>query len=158
MAGTAQAAWYWSSAGDTNLIGSYSINGWLYSWSAKSDIATWVGAAQLPKFFQKDTAIRHPSSTPFFFDAIWPDTWPTITDLPPTDLYKGDVNSALGRCALARHPLNKKARAVRGQPLQGGINMSYADGHSGPLSLQKIKTVIWHQDYAPTQDPWRTQP
>jgi prepilin-type N-terminal cleavage/methylation domain-containing protein len=28
VAGTAGAAWYWNN--DTNLIGSYSINGWLY--------------------------------------------------------------------------------------------------------------------------------
>jgi prepilin-type N-terminal cleavage/methylation domain-containing protein/prepilin-type processing-associated H-X9-DG protein len=158
VAGTAQAPWYWNASNDTNMLGSYSINGWLYKWDAKSDIATWIGAADAPKFFQRDTAVRQPSLTPFFFDAIWPDTWPKISDLPPTDLFLGNVNSSLGRCIIARHPLDKKARAVQGQKLPSGINMSYADGHSGKLPLQKIKTVMWHQDYSPTPDPWSTKP
>jgi prepilin-type processing-associated H-X9-DG protein len=95
--------------------------------------------------------------TPFFFDAIWPDTWPTITDLPPVDLWLGAVNGSLGRCCIARHPL-KKIRVTSGQKLPGAINMSYVDGHSGRLPLQNIKTVYWHKDYQPTGDPWRTTP
>ena len=66
MAGTATAPWYWSSQNDTNMLGSYSINGWLYNWDSKSDIATWIQAADAPKFFQKDTAIKQPAATPFF--------------------------------------------------------------------------------------------
>jgi len=159
VAGTAQAPWYWSAANDTNMVGSYSINGWLYYWDSKSGgISLWVSQANLPKFFQKDAAIRQPSLTPFFFDAIWPDTWPQITEQPPADLFIGNVNSALGRCTIARHPLMKNARAVNGQRLPGSIAMSYADGHSGKLPLQRIKSVIWHQDYRPTDDPWRTTP
>jgi prepilin-type N-terminal cleavage/methylation domain-containing protein len=158
VAGTASAAWFWNN--DTNLIGSYSINGWLYYWdNSSSGIAQWVSVASLPKFFQKDTNIRHPEQTPFFFDAIWPDTWPAITDKPPADLFAGDVNNALGRCCIARHPLGRNpTRTVSGQVLPGGIDMSYADGHAGKLPLQKLKTVYWHQDYVPTGDPWRTTP
>jgi len=157
VAGTAAAPWYWNS--DTNLIGSYSINGWLYYWDSKSGgISQWVSVGNLPKFFQKDISIRQPSLTPFFFDAIWPDTWPVISDLPPTDLFLGNVNLALGRCAIARHPLQKGAKAVTGKNLPSSINMSYADGHAGKLPLQKLKSVIWHQDYQPTDDPWKTTP
>ena len=157
VAGTASAPWLWNS--DQNLQGSFSINGWLYYWDTKNGgISTWVSAASLPKFFQKDTAVRQPSLTPFFFDAIWPDTWPQISDLPSTDLFLGNVNSALGRCTIARHPLQKKAKGTTGQKLPAGIDVSYVDGHAGKLPLQKIKSVIWHQDYIPTDDPWKTTP
>src|SRR5437870_7228217 len=113
VAGTARAAWIWN--GDTNLTGSYSINGWLYYWENKADgISTWIGASELPKFFQKDTAIQKPALTPFYMDAICPDTWPSSPDLPQTDLFLGAVNSSLGRICLSRHPL-RNARAVTGQ-------------------------------------------
>ncbi|MGA2866393.1 MAG: prepilin-type N-terminal cleavage/methylation domain-containing protein [Verrucomicrobiota bacterium] len=160
VAGTAAAPWNWNPANNNDLLGSYSINGWLYYWDTKPDgIIQWVSASDRPKFFQKDSAIRQPALTPFFFDAIWPDTWPTIADQPPTDLFLGDVNDALGRCCIARHPLPRgAARAVSGKPLPSAINMGYADSHAAKLPLQKIKTVTWHQDYLPLADPWRTTP
>jgi len=163
MAGTAVHPWLWSTtaspggAPPVEVMGSYSINGWLYYFDRKPDgVSTWV--QDYSKFFQKDVAVTQPALTPFFMDAIWPDTWPTRTDLPSTDLYLGNVNQALGRICIARHPLQKNARAANGRPLPGAINMSYVDGHSAKLPLQKIKTVIWHKGYAPIGDPWRTTP
>jgi prepilin-type processing-associated H-X9-DG protein len=90
-------------------------------------------------------------------DALWPDLWPGKDDLPPTDLFLGNVNTSLGRCTIARHPLAK----VKVQPrdrLPSGINMSYADGHAGRIALQDIKTPTWHVGYVPIQDPWSTTP
>jgi prepilin-type N-terminal cleavage/methylation domain-containing protein len=160
VAGTAAAPWYWSASGNTNMTGSYSINGWLYYWdnSNPNGISLWVGAADLPKFFQKDTAITQPALTPFFMDAIWPDTWPKADGTVPTDLFNGNVNSSLGRIMLARHPLTPGARAVNGQKIPGAINMVYSDGHSSRLPLQRMKSVIWHRDYRPIEDPWRNTP
>ncbi len=57
-------------------------------------------------------------------DALWPDLWPGKDDLPPTDLYLGNVNSSLGRCCLARHPL-LRLKVKQGQALPSAINMSY---------------------------------
>jgi len=34
--------------------------------------------------------------------------------------------------------------------------MSYPDGHAGKFPLRKIKSVIGHQDYVPTDDSWCT--
>ena len=159
VTGTAAAAWKWNASNDPDMLGSYSINGWLYYWDSKpGGISQWVNQGDLPRFFQKESTIRQPSLTPFFFDAIWPDTWPKITDVPPPDLFLGNVNNALGRCTIARHPLIRNARAINGQPVPGAINFSYADGHSAKLPLQKIKSVIWHQNYVPTDNPWRTAP
>jgi len=155
VAGTAAHAWFWNNS--TNMMGSYSINGWLYYYDTKPDgVSAWV--QDFPKFFQKDTAVSHPSLTPFFMDAIWPDTWPVISDLPATDLYRGNVNSALGRISIARHPLQREARAANPNPLPSAIEVSYADGHAGKLPLQKLKTVYWHKGYVPTENVWRTTP
>jgi len=153
-AGTAGAPWFWNN--DTNLLGSYSINGWLYYYETVSDgISRWIGADQLPKFFQKDTLVTQPSLTPFFMDSIWPDCWPTISDVPPTDLYNGDVNTSLGRICITRHSL-MHAKSFNGRPLPGAIITSYVDGHAAKLPLQAIKTVIWHRDYVPVGNPWKT--
>ena len=158
-AGNAAAPWNWSAV-LTNLLGSYAINGWLYYYdtSNPNGISRWIGPDQRPKFFQKDTAIASPSTTPFFMDALWPDLWPGKEDVPPADLFAGDDTTSLGRCCLARHPLMRGAKAKSGQPLPSAINMSYADGHAGKLRLQDIKTVTWHVNYTPISDPWRTSP
>jgi prepilin-type N-terminal cleavage/methylation domain-containing protein len=151
-AGTAAAAWIWNS--DPNRTGSYSINGWLYYYDTKPDgVSTWV--KDKPKFFQKDTLVAMPALTPFFMDAIWPDTWPEISDTPAADLFLGNVNSALGRVSIARHPLNR-TRSTSRQPLPSAINMGYVDGHAGKIPLQKLKTVYWHVGYVPVEDIWKT--
>jgi prepilin-type N-terminal cleavage/methylation domain-containing protein/prepilin-type processing-associated H-X9-DG protein len=158
-AGTAAAPWRWSTSGGVDVTGSYSINGWLYYWEQKAGgISDWISASDLPKFFQKETAVSQPTLTPFFMDAIWPDTWVTRADLPPSDMFLGNVNQALGRVCIARHPLLRGAKTSTGKPLQGSINMSYADGHAGKLPLRQIKMVVWHRDYQPIGDPWKTTP
>jgi prepilin-type N-terminal cleavage/methylation domain-containing protein/prepilin-type processing-associated H-X9-DG protein len=161
-AGTASSPWYWSLLMDTyntTNTGSYSINGWMYYYEvANNGISTWISAGDSPKFFQRDSAITQPSLTPFFMDSIWPDTWPLAADLPPSDLFLGDVNSSLGRICLARHPMMGNAKSASGQRLPSAINMAYADGHSGKIPLQNLKSVIWHQGYQPIYDPWKTKP
>jgi prepilin-type processing-associated H-X9-DG protein len=153
-AGTASAAWIWNS--DPNRTGSYAINGWLYYYDTKPDgVSTWV--SDKAKFFQKDTLIAMPALTPFFMDAIWPDTWPEISDAPASDLFLGNVNSALGRISIARHPLNR-THSTSGKALPSGINIGYVDGHSGKIPLQKLKTVYWHVGYVPVEDVWKTSP
>jgi prepilin-type N-terminal cleavage/methylation domain-containing protein len=155
MAGTAAEAWKWDSVGNMEILGSYAINGWLYYYDTKPNgVSTWV--TDRDKFFQTDTAILHPARTPFFMDAIWPDTWPTIGGLPPNDLFLGDVNSSLGRIFIARHPLQRNARAVSPQRVPGAIHMSYVDGHAVKIPLQQLKSVIWHRNYVPVEDPWLT--
>ena len=153
-AGTAGAAWIWNN--DPKLTGSYSINGWLYYYDTKTDgVSTWI--TDKAKFFQRDTAIKMPVLTPFFMDAIWPDTWPEITDTPALDLFLGNVNSALGRISITRHPL-KHLNAVSGKAIPGAIDIGYVDGHSGKIPLQKLKTLYWHLGYVPVEDVWKTSP
>ena len=159
-AGTASAPWYWSldNYNATNT-GSYAINGWLYYYEVVNNgISTWISSSDLPKFFQKDSAITQPALTPFFMDALWPDTWPQSSDTPPHDLFLGDVNSSLGRICLARHPFVPGAKSANGKALPSAINMAFADGHAGKIPLQRLKSVVWHKDYQPIWDPWKTSP
>ncbi len=156
MAGTAAAPWKWTStANNVDVIGSYSINGWLYYYDTKPDgVSRWI--TDQAKFFQKEAAILHPARTPFFMDAIWPDTWPSVGETPPTDLFLGDVNSALGRICITRHALLRGFKAARQRPLPSAIQLSYVDGHAAKLPLPKLKSVIWHKDYTPVDDIWKT--
>jgi prepilin-type processing-associated H-X9-DG protein len=59
---------------------------------------------------------------------------------------------------LTRHPLLRNARTATNQKIPGAINVCYADGHTARLLLQKMKSVIWHRDYVPSEDPWTTAP
>jgi prepilin-type N-terminal cleavage/methylation domain-containing protein/prepilin-type processing-associated H-X9-DG protein len=157
--GTAKAPWLWSPTADPLLNeGSYAINGWLYQWDPNGDIRQWVPASDEPKFFKKESSVIHPSETPTFFDAIWPDAWPRITDRLANNLSVGDYNTALGRCSISRHPFNSGARAITGQPVPGGINMAFVDGHASSWKLQNIKMLYWHLTFIPNADSWATSP
>jgi len=157
--GNARAPWFWYLTDDPRLqLGSYAINGWLYEWeSPPADITQWVSPADSAKCFQKETGITSPTQTPTFFDAIWPDAWPKITDKPYRYLTTGSYSSPLGRCSIARHPA-QAVEAVQNKPVPGAINMSFADGHASRWKLQDIKNVIWHVGYTPITDPWAISP
>ena len=156
--GTASSPWYWGGAPNPILnTGSYAINGWLYWWDPKADIAIWIPGSEAGLFFQKESRLTQPSSTPSFYDAIWPDTWPLITDQLASDLSVGDASIPLGRCSLSRHPL-KVAKATKNQAVPGAINMSFADGHVANWKLQNIKNVVWHVGFTPNANPWATGP
>ena len=88
-------------------------------------------------------------------DALWPDLWPMKEDMPPADLFLGDVNSSLGRCCLARHPL-MRVKSKRNEPLPSAIDMSYIDGHAAKIRLQDLKRPTWHVGYTPIGNPWKT--
>jgi hypothetical protein len=60
-------------------------------------VSRWIGPSEKPKFFQKDTTIESPSTTPFFMDALWPDLWPGKDEIPPTDLFAGNELQSCSR-------------------------------------------------------------
>jgi prepilin-type processing-associated H-X9-DG protein len=78
--------------------------------------------------------VRSPAETMFDSDGIWIDAWPNQGERIPADKIRGE-NTGIGRIAIDRH--------------NGGINMTYADGHAKWVKrdmLTKIK-------YCP-QDGW----
>jgi len=160
--GTATLPWYWGSAPDPKLnTGSYALNGWLYKYESTGNIAQWISASDAPKFFQKESAITRAVDTPTFYDGIWPDMWPKITGQLSTtsDLATGDAadQHSFGRCSISRHP-QKRGKLTFNQPVQGVINMGFADGHASIMKLQNIKNAVWHFGFTPNANPWATSP
>jgi prepilin-type N-terminal cleavage/methylation domain-containing protein/prepilin-type processing-associated H-X9-DG protein len=158
--GDAKTPWFWNTVADPKLNqGSYAMNGWLYEYRPGSGIEKWVSASDGNKFFAREASITQPTDTPTFFDAIWPDTWPKITDQPALDLAMGAPNPSsvpgLGRVCISRHP-PKPATVTANQVLPGTINMGFADGHVSGKKLQMIKDVNWHVGFTRSSDPWAT--
>jgi prepilin-type N-terminal cleavage/methylation domain-containing protein len=155
--GNLTAPWRWAIQIDPNLqLGSYAINGWLYSQSQYNPSTNADGSPSLyaPFYYVRDTSIRIPTMTPVFVDGIWPDAWPQGTLAPSQDLIKGTDLSPFGVISAPRHPLLKNAINIPNQPVPGAENMSYADGHAGRLRLQQIKNLMWHLGSVPVGDPW----
>ena len=164
--GDAKSTWYWNAGTmvDTNYDqGSYAINGWLYGDSPISGGATTVNPAG---YFVKESGIVNPTLTPAFYDSIWVDAWPSVTDLPSIglDLITGSPGVDLppngneyDRLLIARHPLSP-GKTVFNQPIPGQIDMAYVDGHASIFKLQDAKTVYWCRGWPGSiGSPWATQ-
>jgi prepilin-type N-terminal cleavage/methylation domain-containing protein len=146
--GDAATAWIWVASGKT-YWGSYAMNSWLYTYEGAS-----VHFGDRTRYFIKDTAIKFPSKTPFFMDAIWPDLWPDAASTPARNLYVGDRPSGkMGRCTIARHLVSSPKAAPRsvpaGQKLPGGIGMGFTDGHVEMVRLENLWQYYWHNNYVP---------
>jgi len=148
--GDYKTAWYYTY---TNSNGSYTMNGWLYSggWS-------FAGVGPVTEAFGKDSAIRNSNLTPIYGDGIWPDAWPETNDLCNTrNLQTGqEGNVALGpegmdRYFIARHgphrPNVPPVNVNLTQPLPGGINMVFFDGHVENVSLDSLWGLYWHPNW-----------
>ncbi len=152
--GTLTVPWFWNGVYTiSNLnMGSYTINGWLYSQSTIYCPCT--VAPYNTMYYSKDSSITMPTITPVFVDGIWPDTWPQGNNSPPFDVVHGSDGSALGRVCVPRHPLLPNATTAQNVPLPGMENMSFADGHAARLPLEQIKNLMWHLGSVPVGDPW----
>lgn len=81
------------------------------------------------------------SDIPLFGDAVWPDSWPEPSDLPPPFPYghpPEDPNwpSYMGRFCIVRHGL--------------AINMAFADGHAQRVSLVELWKLRWRPNWPAT--------
>ena len=130
---------------DKSYIGSYAMNGWLYT--------------GLPDpsgcYFKTFSAVQKASTTPFFCDSIWADVWPDEKSGPAIDLTRGAVTPDIGRITIARHgisPSNVPRNMTGTTPLPGFINISFLDGHSERASLDSLWSFSWHLNYAPPQN------
>ena len=151
--------------------GSYAINGWLYddspgSWQSTMPPPNYnhtdrVGAGF---YFERVSAVKYPSGTPFFLDAMWPDLWPAAADNPkdPSDLFYGNTGSGGGtsqspapmwRALIARHgsrPPGAAPHAASAKvPFPGRVNVSFMDGHAEASRLDDLWLYTWSRDYVP---------
>ncbi len=168
--GTASTAWYaWPPDSVAPYNGSYSINGWLYSYdpSVANFITTWVAPPPTlvtlnPQFvFNKPTSVQRPAQTPFFNDAVAWNEWPLATDQPASDLSRGDYDSIWGmpRCTIWRHggktatsltpPIATRRPPFYVMPSEAAINIGFADGHVQLVKLKDLWNLYWHNGWSP---------
>jgi prepilin-type N-terminal cleavage/methylation domain-containing protein/prepilin-type processing-associated H-X9-DG protein len=140
--GLADYPWNWGVFGGSaaNYHGSYGINSWCYSETAPSKYD-----------YQKEVAINLPARTPYFSDSIWVDGGPSETDTPARNLYTGGDNNGMERITIARHGGKGAAAAPQsvpvGSPLQGRINIGFADGHVDAARLETLWNLYWHKGW-----------
>jgi prepilin-type N-terminal cleavage/methylation domain-containing protein/prepilin-type processing-associated H-X9-DG protein len=148
--GTADRAWVrWTSDNETKFFGSYGFNSWLYTREAD-----W-NPQKRPLCFNGEANIQKPASTPVFADENWVDGDPSENEPPAHDLYAGSPLTTwadnIGRYTISRHGGVRPASAPRNLPagakLPGGINVGYADGHSGLAPLESLWSLTWHLDW-----------
>jgi prepilin-type N-terminal cleavage/methylation domain-containing protein len=145
--GDAAHAWLWF--GSRTNIGSYAMNGWLYS-NLTGD----------SRAYSSETSIKHPTQVPMFCDSIWVDLFPTETDYPPADLYTADNGSGSGmsRVCIARHGgagLKAHASSVF-KPMPNGakVNMAFSDSHVESVRLEDFWSFEWHNGWkTPSKRP-----
>ena len=179
--GTAGNAWFWkiySNPNGTGTLlgtnGSYAMNGWFYKYT--SGMSTFINASDVQNFFTTEAAVRHPSETPLFVDAIWPDLWPYQGRVPDGKapytklLYEvyadgglasaGGVDQGMPRAVICRHwgkPLvtstvNVDVR-VKGRQLPGGVDVGLVDGHVEPCRLDDLWLYYWNENSTPVPRP-----
>ena len=151
--GSAINAWSWFSTAEHATNGSYAINGWLYPAAAT---VQWTGEDSATNYFVNENAIQHPTTTPVFVDAIWPDMWPYPTDQPISDLYQLSPldlpNAGMPIATIARHGSRSPASASDvsiDQPFPGLVNVGLADGHVESSKLDNLWLYTWHANYVP---------
>jgi len=179
--GTANKAWTWNVLSDPNnpaspfvvTNGSYGLNGWFYQYSTGMGF---INTSDAARFFGSAAAVTHPSLTPMFMDALWPDLWPYQGGVSDTstslkyELYNENGNANLGvgpgspkqgisRCTLARHgifppvtgTLNENQTTVPWPDV--GVNISLADGHVEYSSAQHLFQYYWNRNVVPKPFP-----
>ena len=170
--GTASLAWYnWPLGTTAPVNGSYSMNGWLFSWDpaiTSSMFSGWVGppptvVVNNPQFvFNKPTSVQRPAQTPLFNDAVVWNEWPLESDHPAPDLSQGEAVAIPGmtRCTIWRHggktatsPVSASIYRPFLMPNDAAINIGFDDGHAQMVKLNSLWSLYWHYNWRPSATP-----
>ena len=141
------------------IVGSYAHNGWLSrGWTSITFGVGGSGSAPVSarEPFGSEGEIRKPANTPLFSDAA---TWrvtPKSGDLPARNLEMPE-RSGMGALTMPRHG-SASGKASTDHPaserLPGGIVISFFDGHTELVPLERLWHLDWHKDYvAPVKRP-----
>jgi prepilin-type N-terminal cleavage/methylation domain-containing protein len=169
LIGTASLAWYeWPPNTAVAASGSYSINGWFFSYDPDFASSSWWGppppeVTSNPQFvFAKPTSVQRPAQTPFFNDAIVWNEWPTEANPPAPDLSQGEAFGITGmqRCTIWRHGGKTATSFVNGNvfypfllPNAAAINVGFDDGHAQLVKLNSLWSLYWHYNWKPSPTP-----
>jgi prepilin-type N-terminal cleavage/methylation domain-containing protein len=104
--------------------------------------------------FNKESALKTPSLTPYFGDAIFADFNAATTDASsPWDVYDGGNNGpGICRVAIARHGGSGPTtapRAISSGPgrLPGMSDIGFADGHAQLVKINDLWGLTWHANW-----------
>jgi prepilin-type N-terminal cleavage/methylation domain-containing protein len=172
--GTVNSAWdltgppgyWWFLQGDgpaQHRMGSYAKNDWLGNWWGPPwgppyvVSPYWEAPGPPSRGFRTADEIQRPSQTPVFVDSIyiW-GIWPMATDLPASNLQTGQQAAGyvpgMSLLAIPRHG-SRLSRVSTDHPasavLPGAVNLSFYDGHTETVRLDRLWQLYWHRDYQP---------
>ncbi len=144
------------------MFGSYGQNAWLtdfITFQESTVDGNGLGGSLHPQFmFARLSSVQKPSQTPVFFDQNYFLTMPLESDAPAADLYTGQpaytyARDGIGCCTILRHGGRTAGSSVpwqSGQPLPGGINLGFADGHVEFSKLPHLWSYTWHRNWNPS--------
>jgi prepilin-type processing-associated H-X9-DG protein len=148
------ADWNWTSRG-----GSYALNGHLvtlpmiFRYAGDPGFLSYVG----PKdSFKTEAQVTRPDLLPVVADGFLWAAWPHSFDLPRANIVGDDDPNPPGwnmqRVLFPRHgsrhlPVPSKWPTTK--PLPGAINVSFFDGHTEAVKLERLWQLYWHVDYVP---------
>jgi prepilin-type N-terminal cleavage/methylation domain-containing protein/prepilin-type processing-associated H-X9-DG protein len=162
----------------TDECGSYAYNGFFQFVNYRDVIGLLSGAdgidgmlnANNPQlYFLRDSEIAYPVKTPILADGTYPLCMPVINTYVPTpiNLTGGWRPDSLHRPATdVATPLFAKIDCVLisrhgarshpiptdhppSQPLPGGINVGFVDGHASLVPLEQLGSLYWHRKWEP---------
>jgi prepilin-type N-terminal cleavage/methylation domain-containing protein len=149
-------------SGLSSIPASYQCNGWLYSTNGQGvgdagTVESALGATDPAWVYGKESSMESPTSTPFFVDGVWCDTWPAEKDSPSANLYVGNYSAhanEMARFTVARHGTSPGIRSQStswsrpfGSPPKGTLDMGLGDGHVEAVKLGDLWNYRWHKNW-----------
>jgi prepilin-type N-terminal cleavage/methylation domain-containing protein/prepilin-type processing-associated H-X9-DG protein len=138
---------------DSEAIGGYGYNGWIGD--LRGTVSTidnvQITIRTMPGCFLREADVSHPSQTPLIADSVTWEVWPQAFDPVPGNL-RNPNPSGISALAIPRHgstPVNISTNHPASQRLPGAINVSFYDGHTELVPLEKLWQFYWNKDYQP---------
>jgi prepilin-type N-terminal cleavage/methylation domain-containing protein/prepilin-type processing-associated H-X9-DG protein len=158
MSGSVFAAWEdpgWLQDGTNQPLfganlrcGSYAVNGYLTQSELYNRWPSYLTAPS-PHAFNLENQVTKADSTPVLGDGVVPYAQPLCTDLRPNNL-TGHGASGIGVFANPRHGEHPSAIPnswPTNQRLPGSVNISFFDGHSEGVPIERLWGLSWHDQY-----------